>query len=67
MNTVVDDTIGAIATPPGENGIGIVRISGLDALPIADKIFIPKISKDRLLEFKSHSIHYGNISDKGTL
>ncbi len=66
MNIVADDTIAAIATPPGENGIGIVRISGPDALSIADKIFIPKISKDKLLEFKSHSMHYGHISDKGT-
>ena len=61
----MDDTIAAIATPPGENGIGIIRISGPDALSIADKIFVSKRSKDRLLEFKSHSIHYGHIIDKG--
>jgi tRNA modification GTPase len=36
-----DDTIAAIATPPGEGGIGIVRLSGPDALPIIERIFTP--------------------------
>ncbi len=36
-----DDTIAAIATPPGEGGIGIVRLSGPDALPILECIFAP--------------------------
>lgn len=33
------DTIAAISTPPGEGGIGIVRLSGDEALEIADKIY----------------------------
>jgi tRNA modification GTPase len=39
---IYDDTIAAIATPPGEGGIGIVRLSGPDALPILGRIFIPR-------------------------
>ena len=33
------DTIAAISTPPGEGGIGIVRLSGAEALPIAEKVY----------------------------
>ena len=57
------DTIAAISTPVGEGGIGIVRISGKDALKIADKIFIsPKGLKPS--SFKTHTIHYGVVKDK---
>ncbi|MGH7371578.1 MAG: hypothetical protein ACREJK_07005, partial [Candidatus Methylomirabilales bacterium] len=35
------DTIAAIATPPGEGGIGIVRLSGPDALEVASRVFSP--------------------------
>lgn len=53
------DTIAAISTPPGEGGIGIVRLSGEEALPIAEKIY--KMGKKSLSEQDSHTIHYGNI------
>src|SRR5262245_63957912 len=36
-----DDTIAAVATPPGEGGIGVVRVSGRDALPILERLFVP--------------------------
>ena len=36
-----DDTIAAIATPPGEGGIGIVRVSGPAALAILQRLFVP--------------------------
>ncbi|MBP7216263.1 MAG: tRNA modification GTPase, partial [Candidatus Omnitrophica bacterium] len=54
------DTIAAITTPPGEGGIGIVRISGPGALAVADKIFL---SKDgiRPSRHKTYTIHYGWI------
>ena len=39
MRNGIDDTIAAISTPVGEGGIGIVRLSGKDALEIADRIF----------------------------
>ena len=36
---IPDDTIAAISTPPGEGGIGIVRLTGKDAIKIADRLF----------------------------
>lgn len=56
----LDDTITAISTATGNGGIGIVRISGKDAINIADNIFISPKGK-RLSEQKSHTIHFGNI------
>ena len=55
-----EETIAAISTPFGESGIGIVRLSGSFAEPIAKKIFKPK--KD-LSYFVSHHFHYGEIID----
>ena len=52
------DTIAAIATALGESGIGIIRISGEDAVSIADKIYS---GKKRLIEADSHTINYGHI------
>ena len=60
------DTIAAISTSCGEGGIGIVRLSGKKALAIAEKVFIPG-SKERVREFKSHTLHYGKICVKGQL
>ena len=54
------DTIAAIATPYGESGIGIVRISGPEAKRIAGKIFRPRRGPKTL---KSHHIRYGEIVD----
>lgn len=47
----LDDTIAAIATAPGEAGIGIVRISGEKAIEIIDKIFRSKKDK-KLSQYK---------------
>jgi tRNA modification GTPase len=55
-----EETIAAISTPFGESGIGIVRISGSSAEPIARKLFKPK--KDQSY-FISHQFHYGEIID----
>ncbi|MCK4426904.1 MAG: tRNA uridine-5-carboxymethylaminomethyl(34) synthesis GTPase MnmE, partial [candidate division Zixibacteria bacterium] len=54
----LDDTIAAISTPLGEGGIGIVRISGKDALKVADKIFRGKLPPSQML---SHTVNYGEI------
>ena len=54
------DTIAAIATAAGSGGIGIVRISGENAIDIADKLFVPKSGKP-LKERKSHTLNYGSI------
>ena len=59
----LDDTIVAISTPIGEGGIGIVRLSGSDALAIADKVFLPKNGK-KPSRFKTYTVHYGHIIDK---
>ncbi len=54
------DTIVALATPIGDSGIGIVRISGKCALSIADKIFVSK-DKQQPSNFKTYTTHYGWI------
>ncbi|HUL01535.1 MAG TPA: tRNA uridine-5-carboxymethylaminomethyl(34) synthesis GTPase MnmE, partial [Nitrospirota bacterium] len=59
------DTICAVSTPPGEGGIGIIRISGRNAVIIASIIF--KLSKDRSLDMvRTHTIHYGHVIDPAT-
>ncbi|MGC8938652.1 MAG: tRNA uridine-5-carboxymethylaminomethyl(34) synthesis GTPase MnmE, partial [Thermodesulfovibrio sp.] len=59
------DTIAAISTPLGEGGIGIIRISGKEAISIANRIF--QSSKGvNLLVVKTHTIHYGFIIDPET-
>lgn len=55
----LQDTIVAIATPPGEGGIGIIRISGPHAFMIADRLF--SLSGKPLRERPSHTLHYGKI------
>ena len=58
----IDDTIAAIATAPGEGGIGIIRISGADSISIASSIFKP-FYKENLLDYPNRSLVYGNIVD----
>jgi len=58
------DTIVAIATPPGEGAISIVRLSGNDAIKIVSKIF--NCGRNQLKTVKSHTIHYGKIHDYET-
>jgi tRNA modification GTPase len=57
------DTIASISTPRGEGGIGIVRMSGDQALLILSKIFKP-ISKKNVEELKNFTINYGNLYDE---
>jgi tRNA modification GTPase len=61
-----DDTIAAIATPLGEGGLAVVRISGAEALAVADKIFLPG-GKNSLKPsvVPTHTIHYGKIVRHG--
>jgi len=49
---VTDDTIIAIATPPGEGAIGIVRLSGKESLPLAQKFFIPLKKRNSIPPFR---------------
>jgi tRNA modification GTPase len=59
----LDDTIAAISTPLGEGGIGIVRISGKDALRVADEIFKGKLPSSQM---PSHTVNHGEIVDPQT-
>ena len=59
--TLEFDTIAAISTPPGEGAISIVRLSGDQAVALADKVY--SCGKKSLLEVPSHTIHYGHIVD----
>ncbi|MDR3624495.1 MAG: tRNA uridine-5-carboxymethylaminomethyl(34) synthesis GTPase MnmE [Chlamydiales bacterium] len=52
----VGDTIAAIATPPGEGGIAIIRITGKSAITIAEKVFSGPVKT-----YKTHTAHYGKI------
>jgi len=56
------DTICAVSTPPGEGGIGIIRISGRNAASIASKIFRPR-SERGLETAATHTLHYGRVVD----
>ncbi len=58
------DTIAAIATAISESGIGIIRVSGEDAVIIADKIYRNSKHKKSLLKYDSHTIHYGFIVEE---
>lgn len=57
------DTIAAIATAPGNSGIGIIRISGPEAVAVADRIFRAKNKNKHLNQVPTHTIHYGYICD----
>lgn len=61
------DTIAAIATAMSNSGIGVIRISGEDAVKIADKIYRSKNGKKKLSNQKTHTIHYGYIYDEDFL
>lgn len=56
------DTIAAIATAMTPSGIGIIRISGDEAVSITDRIF-EAAGKKKLKDLPSHTIHYGHIKD----
>lgn len=58
-----NDTIAAIATSPGEGGIGIVRISGENAGFVADKFFKPVKKGFSVIDFKTHQAVYGKVID----
>lgn len=57
------DTIAAIATAMSNSGIGIVRISGDEALEVADRIFRPKKGSRKVSDMETHTIHYGYVTD----
>lgn len=60
LKVMKKETIAAISTGMTNSGIGIVRISGEEAFSIADRVYR---GKDRISCVKSHTIHYGHITD----
>ena len=61
-----EDTICAISTPQGESGIGVIRISGREAIRIAQRVFRKKPAGALLEDLPSHTIHYGLVVDPST-
>ena len=57
------DTIAAIAPAVSDSGIGIIRISGKEAIEIADRLYRSKNGKKKLSQVSSHTIHYGFLYD----
>ena len=58
-----NQTIAAIATPPGQGAIGVIRLSGDKAIAICDEVFHGSALKEQA----SHTIHFGTIRDGGTI
>ncbi|QSE96677.1 tRNA uridine-5-carboxymethylaminomethyl(34) synthesis GTPase MnmE [Fulvivirga lutea] len=59
MNPATQDTIVALSTPPGVGAIGVIRLSGNDAIDITNKVFKGK----DLTKQESHTIHFGTVRD----
>lgn len=55
------ETIAAIATAMSNSGIGIIRVSGEDALAVVNRIYRSKGNKKTLFDYESHTINYGFI------
>jgi tRNA modification GTPase len=64
MTDTLFDTIAAISTPPGEGGIGIIKISGEEAFNIIAKIFYPAGKRKFDKEGRSFTMHLGYIKDR---
>lgn len=60
----INSTIAAISTAQGEGGIGVIRISGDDAINIADKVFI-NINGRKLADMKGYTAAFGKIVSDG--
>jgi tRNA modification GTPase len=58
---IAEDTIAAVATPPGEGGIGIVRLSGPDALAVAARVFTS--SRGRDVQTAAQRVFHGHVHD----
>lgn len=58
-----NDTIAAISTAVSASGIGIIRVSGAQAMEIADRVYRSKIKDKKLTDVPTHTIHYGHICD----
>ena len=59
----ITDTIAAISSAAGNSGIGIIRVSGDEAIEVVDKIFRPANKNKKLANVESYTVHYGHIMD----
>ena len=63
---MLDDTIAAIATPLGQGGLAVVRLSGPQAMQVADQCFVPAGAQSvKPSAASSHTIHYGRMVRSG--
>jgi len=63
---MLSDTIAAIATPLGEGGLAVLRVSGPEAFAVADKVFVPVgKSAQKPSAAASHTVHYGRVERDG--
>ena len=62
-----NDTICALATPPGMSAISVIRISGPKSFEICDQLFNPRNKKLKLKETKTHTIHLGEFKAENEL
>ena len=60
-------TICAISTPPGVGGLAVIRISGLDALTICDKLFVSGKPSLKLSDLPANTVVYGSIRRNGEI
>jgi tRNA modification GTPase len=63
QNRKTTDTIAAVATAMSSSGIGIIRVSGSEAIAIVDRIYRSKKAGKCLKDVPSHTVHYGWIQD----
>src|ERR1039457_5430575 len=66
ISHMLDDTIAAIATPLGEGGLAVIRISGPQAFAVADRCFAP-VGKNSLKPSAAptHTVHFGRVVHDG--
>ena len=64
MTVLSTDTIAAVATPPGEGGIAVVRVSGPQASAIAARVF--RSHSGRNAPSRGYTVHYGRFVDSVT-
>jgi tRNA modification GTPase len=63
---MLDDTIAAIATPLGEGGLAVIRVSGPNALAAADQYFAPAgKGSSKPSQAQTHTIHFGHVVRDG--
>jgi tRNA modification GTPase len=63
QNRKATETIAAVATAMSSSGIGIIRVSGSEAIAIVDRVYKSRKAGKRLAEVPSHTVHYGWIQD----